>query len=69
MLNEKAWYQSKTIWGALVSILASLLAGFDVHLDPAVRQEAVDAFYQASAVIGALVAIYGRLSAETAIRD
>lgn len=69
MQDEKAWYQSKTIWGALIAVIASLLDGFGIKLDPTAQQQAVEAFYQASAVIGALIAVYGRLTAKSIIRE
>ncbi len=69
MNDSKHWYQSKTIWGALVAVAASLLDGFGVKIDSVTQGQAVDAFYQASAVIGALIAIYGRLTAKSAISD
>jgi len=35
MIDSKAWYQSKTVWGALIAVAASLLrlGGVELGLD------------------------------------
>ncbi len=33
MIEEKAWYESKTIWGSLVSVGAALIAILGVDID------------------------------------
>lgn len=64
MENSKQWYHSKTMWGALIAMAAALLqiAGFD--LDPATQGDLADSIVALSGAVGALVAIYGRLTAE-----
>lgn len=57
MEYEKPWFESKSIWGALISILAflSLLVGnLSTEMEPIVIL---------AGATGALYAIYGRLSA------
>lgn len=63
-MDAKAWYQSKTIIGALVAVLAALLgvAGVDVN-QPVV----VEVVLKLVEVGGSLVAIYGRVKADKPI--
>lgn len=63
----KPWYQSKTVWGALIAIGASLLklAGFD--LPEAAQDEIADAAVTLAGTFGGLLALYGRLTASSAI--
>lgn len=67
MTETKTWYQSRTIWGALVAILAAFLqlAGFEFGAEQSV--ELVDAAMTIGGAIGGLVALWGRLGARSAI--
>lgn len=67
MVEEKAWWMSKTIWGSLVAIGASLAGLAGVTLGADAQSQIVDAIVQAIAAAGALVAIYGRLTAKDII--
>lgn len=57
-MDSKSWYTSKTIWGAIVAIVGAIgditMNGLNVA--------------NATAIAGALVAIYGRLVATTTIK-
>ena len=64
MDDIKQWYVSKTVWGALIAILASLLQAAGIELDPATRGDMADNAVALAGAIGGLVAIYGRLTAE-----
>jgi hypothetical protein len=64
MNDSKHWYQSKTVWGALIAILASLLQASGVDFDAAGQDQLADDLVALSGAIGGLVALYGRLSAE-----
>jgi len=63
MLDMKPWYQSKTVWGALIAMSAPLLRG--VGLDLAGSDQAVlaDALVTLAGTFGGLLALYGRLTA------
>lgn len=63
----KPWYQSKTIWGALIAGLASLakLSGHSVSL--ADQQELADLAVTLAGAAGAALAIYGRVTARGSI--
>lgn len=64
MDDMKQWYVSKTVWGGLIAILASLMQAAGVELDPTIQGDMADNAVALAGVIGGLVAIYGRLTAE-----
>lgn len=63
MNDVKIWYQSRTVWGALVAILASLANGAGVEMTAGDEGELADLIVAAVGTIGGLVALFGRLSA------
>jgi hypothetical protein len=64
MENMKQWYLSKTVWGALVAILAGLLPAMGMELDAGAQSQLADDFVSLVGAVGGLVAVYGRLTAE-----
>ncbi len=68
MDDTKAWYSSRTVWGALIAILASLahLAGVDVAATEEV--EIVDLLIGIVTAGGALAALIGRIAARRRLR-
>ena len=64
MEDVKQWYLSKTVWGALVAILASLLPAMGMGLDAGAQGQLADDLVSLAGAIGGLIAIYGRLMAE-----
>jgi hypothetical protein len=64
MIDVKQWYQSKTVWGALVAILASLLQASGTAIDASGQDQLANNLVALSGAIGGLVALYGRLSAD-----
>jgi hypothetical protein len=67
MVDEKPWYQSKTIWGSLISIAAAFTGIAGITLDPASQAEITDAIVQMISAAGAIIAIHGRLTATDVI--
>ena len=63
MVDEKQWYHSKTIWGALIAVGSSLISALGITIDATAQNEIADAMIQLIGAIGAVAAIYGRLSA------
>ena len=63
MVEEKNWYESKTIWGALIAVAASVTGAMGLSIDVGAQSDLADALVQLVGAIGAMVAIYGRLSA------
>lgn len=67
MLDEKPWYESKTIWGSLVAVAAALSATLGLPIEHTVQSEIAGVLVQLVGAVGSLTAIYGRLSATHAI--
>lgn len=63
MIEEKPWYNSKTIWGSLVAVASSLLSMAGIEVAPINHAEIADSLVQLIGAAGALFAVYGRLSA------
>lgn len=63
MVEEKPWYLSKTIWGSLISVAAALAATLGIAIDAQSQAAIAEALVQIVAAAGALIAIYGRLTA------
>jgi hypothetical protein len=63
-VSEKEWWQSRTIIGVIVMILAQVLKALNVDL---VSQELTDIVTLAMETVGASMAIYGRINARKAI--
>lgn len=63
MLEMKPWYQSKTVWGALIAIAAPLLGRSGLELGGAEQAEIADALTTLAGTVGGLLALYGRLTA------
>jgi uncharacterized membrane protein len=63
----KAWYQSKTIWGALMAVAASLLHIAGIELDTASQSELADIAVTLVGAFGGLLSLYGRVVATTPV--
>ena len=67
-MDSKPWYQSKTMWGAILAILAPVIGQLLHHsFSDTDIQSGADAFAAIGSGIGGIVAIYGRTKATTAI--
>ncbi|EYR81175.1 MULTISPECIES: hypothetical protein [unclassified Shinella] len=66
--DAKAWYQSRTVWGALVAILASLANAAGVEVTAGDEGELADLLVAAVGTLGGLVALYGRILARRRVR-
>lgn len=67
-LAAKPWYQSKTIWGAIIMFLAVGLKYFTgKELDTASQKELVDLLVILGGLIGSGLAIWGRIAAKKPI--
>lgn len=65
MTDSKPWYLSRTVWAAIVTIVAAVLGLFGQdELDQAATAEAL---LQAATAIAGVVALLGRLVATTRI--
>lgn len=57
---EKPWWQSRTIWGSIIVMLAQLARLIDIDVDV---EGMTDAALSIATLIGALLAWWGRLQA------
>lgn len=67
MTDTKPWYLSRTIWAALVTILAAGLGLLGVSLADVDQSALVEALLQSVTAVAGLVALVGRLSAKSRI--
>lgn len=68
-MNEtKPWYLSRTVWGALIAIAASLGGAFGIVFSEQDQAALSDAILEIVGALGAVVALYGRLSASRMLR-
>lgn len=67
VVESKQWWKSKTIIGAIVSLVSTLLASFGVQIAPDMQAEIVASLLTLGGVIGAGLSIYGRIAAKHAI--
>lgn len=64
----KAWYQSRTVWGALVAIFASLAHAAGIEVTAGDEGELADLLVAAVGAAGGLLALYGRIAARRRVR-
>ena len=57
------WCDAKTIWGSILAVGASLMGTMGVSIDSSVQSDMADSIIQMIGAVGAMTAIYGRLSA------
>ena len=68
MTDQKSWFMSKTVWGVMLMLASTALASFGIELDAASQQQIVDLIMQGITVGGGALAVYGRVTAKTAIK-
>lgn len=68
MNDVKHWYQSKTIIGAVVTVLALVLTAFGYGIGAEDQAALVDYAVSLGGVVGGLLAIYGRVKASKEIK-
>jgi uncharacterized membrane protein len=67
MNGNKAWYLSKTVWGALIAVAASVLHAAGIELGSEAQNELADVAVTIAGAAGGLLAVYGRMVAENGI--
>lgn len=65
---EKPWWQSKTLWGAAVTLLSAVLGLAGLELTEGDRASLTELLTSLGAAMGGLMALYGRITAKARIR-
>ena len=68
MTDIKPWWQSKTLWGAIVTIGSSAFALAGLDLGEADRQALTELLTSLGAALGGVIAIVGRITAKDRIQ-
>lgn len=68
MEDDKPWYYSRTIWGALIAVIAPVMAVFDLPLSPSLQSELAENIVLFIGAIGGVVALLGRVFAKSHLR-
>ncbi len=72
MNGTKPWWESKTIWGSIITVVAVASGLFGIQIDAQTQGLLVDnitALVSAGgAIVGALLGIYGRVKADKKVR-
>ena len=64
---SKKWYLSKTVWGALLAVSAPLFQMAGIYLDAGAQSELAASITTIAGASGGLLALFGRLSAKSAL--
>ncbi|TCD14594.1 hypothetical protein E0D97_08530 [Oricola cellulosilytica] len=67
MNDQKPWYLSKTIWGALVSVSATVAMMAGMPVDAGSQAVLTESILQTISAVAAIVAIVGRVGANSRI--
>ena len=67
MTDMKPWWQSKTLWGAIVTITSATLGFAGLELGEADAEALTGLLTSLGAAIGGIIAIVGRLKAKSRI--
>lgn len=67
MTDSKPWYLSRTVWAAIVTIVAAVLGLFGLPFADLDQAATAEALLQAATATAGVVALLGRLVATTRI--
>jgi len=67
MDETKVWWQSLTLWGAIITVLAAVAGVFGFTIDIQTQKEIVEYIMVGGSAIGGLMAAYGRIRASKII--
>jgi len=67
MIDIKPWWQSRTLWGAIVTITSAGLGLAGLDLGDADREALIGLLTSLGAALGGVIAIAGRITAKNRI--
>ena len=68
MEASKKWYESKGVWGGVISVIAIILGVFGYNITPEDQQTIVASLAALGATVGSIVAVVGRVKATKQIK-
>jgi len=68
MTETKKWWQSKTIWGSIVTLVAVVASLAGYQIDTETQNQLVTNITNIVAAVGSLIAVYGRVTASAKIK-
>lgn len=67
-LTDKKWWQSKTVWGGLVALIAGVAGVFGLAIGTVDQATLTESLTAIAAAAGGLTAVYGRFKAKQTIK-
>lgn len=67
--TTKKWYESKTIWGGIIALLAALAGAFGYAVDADTQASIIDLVTVVGTGVGGLLAIFGRIKASKKVTN
>lgn len=67
MINEKKWWQSKAVWGGLVAVGAGIAGVFGFDVDTQSQEAITQNALALAGGIGGMIAVYGRIKADSKV--
>ncbi len=67
MTDTKPWWQSKTLWGAIVTLGSTVLGLAGLDFGDVDSDTLIDVLTSLGAAIGGVLAIFGRITAKNRI--
>tara|TARA_R110002020_G_scaffold18931_6_gene65450 strand:+ start:1242 stop:1448 length:207 start_codon:yes stop_codon:yes gene_type:complete len=67
MTDIKPWWQSKTLWGAIVTLGSASLGLAGLDLGETDREALIELLTSLGAALGGVIAIFGRVTAKSRI--
>jgi len=67
MDETKVWWQSLTLWGAIITVLAAVAGVFGFVIDIQMQKDIVEYIMVGGSAVGGLMAAYGRIRASKVI--
>ena len=67
MTDIKAWWKSKTLWGAIVTLGSAALGLAGLDLGDTDKEALIELMTSLGAALGGVIAIFGRITAKDRI--
>jgi hypothetical protein len=68
MNESKSWYESKTVWGGLIALIAGVAGIFGIDIGIEDQATIVNSLIAVGSAVGGLLAVYGRFTADKNIK-